>query len=150
MKVPLEKNIEAVCSVTELTKKLGLSRARFYQLQKAGVFPMPVYCIHTRRPFYTLELQQKCFEIRKTRIGLNGQPIIFYAPRKNGITKAQNRSDHKIQEMTGILKNMIPDVTCEMVKEAVEKLYPEGLEDKTTERTVITNLSGYINTTTPF
>ncbi len=54
----LDNDLKAVCSVTELTKKLGLSRARFYQLQKMGVFPMPIYCTRTIRPFYPLELQQ--------------------------------------------------------------------------------------------
>ena len=29
--------LKAVCSVTDMANKLGLSRARFYQLQKVGV-----------------------------------------------------------------------------------------------------------------
>ena len=41
-------DLKAVCSVTALAKKLGLSRARFYQLQKMGVFCAPVYCTRTR------------------------------------------------------------------------------------------------------
>ena len=65
MKV-LSEDLNAVCSVTELAKTLGLSRARFYQLQKMGIFPMPIYCIRTRRPFYTPDLRQICVDIRKT------------------------------------------------------------------------------------
>ena len=49
-------DFKAVCSVTELAKNLDMSRARFYQLQKLGVFPEPVYCIRTKRPFYPLVL----------------------------------------------------------------------------------------------
>ena len=74
-------DFKAVCSVTELAKNLDMSRARFYQLQKVGVFPEPVYCVYTKRPFYTMGLQEKCLEIRETGIGHNGRPIIFYSKR---------------------------------------------------------------------
>jgi len=69
--------LKAVCSVTEMAGKLGLSRARFYQLQKTGVFPAPVYCVRTKRPLYPLDLQQECLDTRKTGIGHNGQPIVL-------------------------------------------------------------------------
>jgi len=70
-------DLKTVCSVSELAKKLDLSRARFYQLQKKGVFPVPVYCTRTKRPFYSSALQQKCINIRKTGIGFDGRPVIF-------------------------------------------------------------------------
>jgi hypothetical protein len=72
-----ENDLKAVCSVTALAKKLNLSRARFYQLQKKGVFPTPIYCTRTQRPFYPSHLQQKCMDIHKTGIGLDGRPIFF-------------------------------------------------------------------------
>ena len=78
----LDNDFGAVCSVTELAGKIGLSRARFYQLMEKGVFPKPVYCTRTRRPFYTLDLQQKCIDIRKTGIGYNQQPVVFYSERR--------------------------------------------------------------------
>ena len=145
MEIPLENNLEAICTVTELAKKLGLSRPRFYQLQKDGVFPMPIYCIRTRRPFYTLELQQKCIDIRRTGIGPNGQPIFFYAPRKNNTTTSQNQSNPKIRKFTEILKSMKLNITYNMVKKAIEELYPKGLDQEVIDRTVITNLSSYFS-----
>ncbi len=133
-------SLEAVCSVTELAKKLGLSRARFYQLMETGVFPRPVYCVHTKRPFYPLDLQQKCTDIRKTGIVHNGQPILFYGPRKNKTNKSQNQQDHKYKELTKTLRQMGLNVTCNDVKNAVKTLYPERLTEQLVEGTVIREL----------
>ena len=135
-----DNNLEGICTVTEIAKKLGLSRARFYQLQKMGVFPKPVYCPRTNRPFYTLDLQQKCIDIRKTGFALNGQPVIFYTLRKNSATKPQNQSNHKIQELTDILKQMGLNVTHRKIQKAVNELYPEGLAEGPVENAIITDL----------
>lgn len=135
--------LKAVCSVTDMAKKLGLSRARFYQLQEMDAFPKPVYCPRTKRPFYTLDLQQKCEEIRKTGIGYNGQPILFNNPRKDESRKSQNQPDEKYQELTDILKQMGLKVTLSKVKKAVKALYPEGLTQCPAEETVIRDLFRY-------
>ena len=90
-----DNNVEGICSVTELAKKLNLSRARLYQHMKMGVFPMPVYCIRTKRPFYPSELQQKCLAIYKAGFGLNEQPVIFYTPRKKNATKFHQKTGTK-------------------------------------------------------
>ena len=138
-----DNSLKAVCSVTELVKKLGLSRARFYQLQKMGVFPKPIYCTRTKRPFYPLDLQQKCIDIRKTGIGHNGQPILFYTSRQNKSRKSQNQSDHTCEELTDILRQMGLNVTCNKVKNAVKTLYPEELTQYPVEGTVIRDLFRY-------
>jgi len=80
MTTPRNQVITGICSVTAMALQVGLSRARFYQLVKAGVFPQPRYSPRTRRPFYPLDLQKKCLEIRKTGIDLPGQPVVFNAP----------------------------------------------------------------------
>ena len=51
-------NQKTAISVTEMSKDLGLSRARFYQLLNQGIFPKPLYSEETKRPFYDLELQK--------------------------------------------------------------------------------------------
>ena len=99
-------NYKSICSVTELARKLGLSRARFYQLQRSGVFPAPVYCLYTKRPFYPMDLQEKCLEIRKTGIGHNGRPIIFYSKRNGAATKPNSCSEQKYRELSDALKQM--------------------------------------------
>ena len=43
---------EAVISVSEMARRLNLSRCRFYELVRAGVFPAPCYCLHSRRAMY--------------------------------------------------------------------------------------------------
>ena len=138
-----DNSLKAVCSVTELAKKLGLSRARFYQLQEIGVFPKPVYCVRTKRPFYPLDLQQKCIDIRKTGIGCNGQIIIFYTSRQNKAGKSQNQSDRKYEELADTLRQMGLNVTCSKVKNAVKTLYPEKLAQHPVEGEVIRDLFRY-------
>src|ERR1700722_6365442 len=72
-----------IVSVSEMARRCGLSRARFYQLQKAGIFPSPVYMVSTRRPIYDQLLQDVCLEVRRTNCGVNGKPILFYARRQH-------------------------------------------------------------------
>ena len=71
---------KAVVTVSEMARMCGLSRARFYQLQKAGVFPAPVY--RAGRPVYTEDQQQVCLEVRRKNRGVNGVPVLFYARRR--------------------------------------------------------------------
>ena len=139
----LADDLKAVCTVTELAKKLSLSKARFYQLQKTGVFPQPIYCTRTKRPFYPLELQRKCIEIRTTGIGHNGQLVIFYTSRQSRSKKPQSRSDYKYEEVTNALKKMGLSVTSNKVKNAVKTLYPEGLAQCPDEGMVIRDLFRY-------
>jgi len=108
-----------------------------------GVFPKPVYCLRTKRPFYTLDLQQKCIEIRKMGIGHNGQPIIFYTSRKNKSNNSHNQSDHRYEELADILRRMGLNVTCNKVKNAIKALYPEELTQYPVEGTVIRDLFRY-------
>lgn len=138
-----DTDLKAICSVTEMAKKLDLSRARFYQLQKMGVFPKPVYCPRTRRPFYPLDLQKKCIDIRKTGISYNGQPVLFYASRKDTSGKLQNQSDHQYGDLTDILRRMGLNVSLEKVKNTVKSLYREGLTRSSVEGPVIRDLFRY-------
>ena len=68
----------------------GLSRQRFHQLMKQGVFPPPVYDIHTRRPHYTEEMQNVCLSVREKNVGINGRVVLFYS-RRLGSAKKTNQ-----------------------------------------------------------
>jgi hypothetical protein len=138
-----DNELKAICSVTELTRKLGLSRARFYQLLEMGVFPKPVYCTRTKRPFYPLDLQQKCIEVRKTGIGHNGKPVIFYTSRQNKLRKSQNSSDRRYEELAAILRQMGLNITCNKVENAVKTLYPEELTQHPVDGKIIRDLFRY-------
>jgi hypothetical protein len=56
---------KTVVSVAEMARMVGLSRARFYQLVGEGIFPSPLYSVHTRRPFFSEEMQAICLEVRR-------------------------------------------------------------------------------------
>src|ERR1043166_9731973 len=88
----MKEETKAVVTVSEMARMVGLSRARFYQLQKAGVFPAPAY--QAGRPVYTEEQQQVCLEVRRKHRGVNGEPVLFYA-RRRGIEpgKRKKRAD---------------------------------------------------------
>jgi predicted DNA-binding transcriptional regulator AlpA len=54
----MSDDLRAVVTVSEMARMVGLSRARFYQLQKTGVFPAPSY--QAGRPVYAAEMQEVC------------------------------------------------------------------------------------------
>lgn len=145
MEISSNDDLRAVCTVSELARKLDLSRARLYQLQKTGVFPTPIYCVRTKRPFYPLDLQQQCVNIRTTGIGCNGQPIIFYSSHKSKSKGSQNQSDSKYEELATALREMGLNVTRNDIRKAAKALYPEGLTKGPIEGTVIGKVFRYLS-----
>ena len=134
---------KSICTVTELARKLGLSRARFYQLQKTSVFPMPVYCLYTKRPFYPADLQDKCHEIRKTGIGHNGHPIIFYSKRNVAATKPNSCSEEKYRELSDALKQMGLKISPAKAEKAFMALYPDNWKKLNIDGEVIAGVFRY-------
>jgi hypothetical protein len=134
--------LEAVCSISKMADKLNLSRPRFYQLLELGVFPSPVYCPFTKRPFYPLELQNRCLHIRQTGIGQNGMLVWFYSPRKR-----KNRRRTKIAEEARHFREFVPflrelgiKATVSEVENAVRVLFPAGLPKDQDERRIVAAL----------
>ena len=125
---------KAICSVTDLVKMLGLSRARFYQLQKLGFFPQSLYDTRTRRPFFDIELQKTCLKIRKTGIGFNDQYILFYSPRKkytqNRTAAKRGRQNNPLyEELADALNSMGLNCSVRQVSDAIQQTYPDGIEE---------------------
>ena len=144
MKILPDHDLKAVCSITALAEKFRLSRARFYQLQKLGAFPMPVYCIRTKRPLYPLDLQQMCIHIRETGIGLNGQLVLFHTPRKTRSPRVRNQVEPQYKKLSDILKQMGLSVSPHEVKNAVKFLYKGGLAKGPIEDAIIVDLYKYL------
>ena len=146
-----DHNVEEICSITftEMARKLRLSRLRLYQLIEKGVFPGPAKHQDMKRPFYTPELQRKCLEIRKTGTGFNGRPVIFNTPRKhkNANCCENIELDGNLREfydeLTGILKQMGNKVTRDEVKNAIQAMRPNGLEQFVVDGELIRDLYGY-------
>src|SRR5271155_2350471 len=114
-----------------MAAQCGLSRQRFMQLVKAGVFPMPLVDDATKRPYYSEELQVQCLEVRKRNFGVNGKVIIFYARRtatapmrKTQMTKP--KADHS-EIIDGLKALGLVTVTSAQVAEAVGQLFPRGI-----------------------
>lgn len=124
---------EAV-SVAEMARMVSLSRARFYQLMKAGVFPEPQRHSETGRPFYSEEQQRTCLEVRRRNCGVNGKAVLFYA-RKVPATPSPARrpargkpagSGEYARLVEGVRLLGHKTVTASEVAEAVKQLYPQG------------------------
>lgn len=125
-------------SVSEMAKMVGLSRARFYQLQKAGAFPGPSYDLQTRRPFYHEQQQAVCLDVRRRNCGIDGKPILFYSrrveirptpPRSSRITEPKTRPLATVEhaELLEALQSLgMASATTAQVKSAMAELFPQG------------------------
>lgn len=127
---------KAAVTVSEMARMVGLSRARFYELVEAGVFPTPVYCVSTRRPMYVEELQETCLTVRRRNCGVNGKPVLFYArghrsttpaakPSKPPLAKPKTTAAHA--DLIDGLSALGLVATPAQVGEAVAALYPAGV-----------------------
>ena len=106
-RVQMHQQIKSVVSVAEMARMVGLSRQRFYQLL-GSTFPLPLYWIATRRPFYTEEMQQICLEVRRRNCGINGKPVLFYCgyPPRGQKPKAKPKSPAKKRQHVALINGL--------------------------------------------
>jgi len=124
--------MKAIVTVSEMARIVGLSRARFYHLQKAGVFPAPSY--QAGRPVYTEDQQQVCLEVRRKNRGVNGEPVLFYARRRPiAPSKRQKRADPppaRNKDIAALLDGLnalgLTTATAAQVVEVTKQLFPQG------------------------
>ena len=125
---------KAVVTVSEMARMCSLSRARFYQLMQAGVFPHPVYCVSNRRPLYVEELQEVCLEVRRRNCGVNGRPVLFYArgqrtpamPRATRPAKPKPSQTCSHAELIDGLSSLGVFAKADQVEAAIKAVYPNG------------------------
>ena len=140
-----KQDIDSICCVIEMARAVGLSRARFHQLIRTGVFPPPVYCIQTKKPMYPPPLQQACLRIRDTGIGFNGQPILFNTSRKTQQTGSPRRCITGHGDLAGVLEALGMRVAAGDLANAIRALYPEGLPKGPLQGAVIHNVLRYLH-----
>ena len=119
---------EAV-SVAEMSRMVGLSRARFYQLI-GSAFPHPVYDVETRRPFYGEESQRVCLEVRRRNCGIDGRPILFYArhaPKAVPKGRMAGIRNPNVELLEG-LKGLGVVATSKQVEAAIASVFPKGIK----------------------
>jgi hypothetical protein len=117
-----------IFSITDMAMNCNLSRARFYQLLGTGFFPKPLHDDRSKRPYYNLDLQQKCLEARQSGVGADGSFMLFYSPRKKETKMRVKKTDPQIKELTETLGSMGMDTTVEQVQQSLPELYPDGTE----------------------
>lgn len=127
---------KTVVSVAEMARMVGLSRARFYQLINEGVFPSPIYSVHTRRPYFPADMQQACLDVRRRNCGVNGKPILFYAarhplgqhPAPIKKPKAEPKSKNEYVDLIDGLRSLGLEATTAQVEPIIKELFPAGIQ----------------------
>ena len=137
----LDPNRRVVLTISDMARVVGLSRSRFYALMKQGVFPMPLYLITTKRPFFDERLRDQCLHVRRTSMGVNNQPILFY-PRRAGLpttrsSKSSSRGKMKstainprVLRLIELLKGLgVESPSPQSVSTALSDCFPNGSDD---------------------
>ena len=135
----MQDSVTAAASISDVARMVRLSRARFYQLIKSGIFPSPVYDIKTRRPYYTDKQQGVCLEVRKMNCGINGRPILFYARKapfktsKLRPSARRNKKNEQSSKWNGILEGLkslgLEGIKSEQIEAIISSNYPSGIDD---------------------
>ena len=135
-------NIETKAAVTvaEMSRMVGLSRARFYQLI-GSAFPYPVYCVATKRPFYGEEAQRICLEVRRRNCGVDGKPVLFYCRRLPVAPLKRNpTSQNKCSQLLDSLRALGLNASAPQVEAAVKELGLQGIENGEAVRAIFLHL----------
>lgn len=129
---------KAAVSIKDMASACGLSRQRFGQLVKAGVFPAPLRDEGSGRPYYPPELQQVCLEVRRKNCGVNGRIVLFYSVRTPAAPKATRprpaakpkapTPDRHADLLDGLHGLGLTAATGGQVGEALAHLYPGGTD----------------------
>lgn len=126
-------------SITEMSKMVGLSRQRFNQLIKEGVFPSPSREESTGRPYFNSEQQQQCVTIRQTNTGYNGKPILFYTKRKDSGIKRKGPAEKKRNDHSNVLsplESLGVVVSNKELEAAMKVVFPDGAGERSPEEVV--------------
>jgi hypothetical protein len=87
-------NIAEFVTVADMVAQLEMSRTRYYQLVKQRVFLPPVYNMRTRRPICTRSIVERNLLVRKTHVGIDGNPVLFN--NKHSATTSDERDTSRL------------------------------------------------------
>jgi hypothetical protein len=128
------KPSQSYLSCTDVARRLGLSRQRFWQLRRDGVFPQPLIDEESGRQFYSAEQVELCLDLRKRNVGMNGKIILFYCPRTPSVISKPTKKKTKAKPMAARSQAIIDSlkalglvgVTEAQVESAMKELFPIG------------------------
>ena len=130
----MNDDLKAAVTVAEMARMVGMSRSRLYQLI-GKAFPEPSRD-ENGRPYFDEVQQQTIFDVRRRNCGIDGKPILFYAPRNSipppiskcrPVSKPLPNSQHAgIHD--GVEGLMRAQVCATQVDQAIKKLFPDGTD----------------------
>ena len=149
----IPNGVRAAISIRDMADQCGLSRQRFMQLVKVGVFPEPQYDVATKRPFYTEEMQGACLDVRRRNFGVNGKVVMFYARRSSTPSTVRPKKpkdkpagvDRYAEVVDGLKTLGLTTITAAQAGEAVRECFPggtTGIEPGQVIRAVFLHLRG--------
>ena len=124
----MNDQFKAAVTVSEMARMCSLGRSRFYQLI-GSAFPEP--CRDDRgRPYYTEEQQRQCVEVRRRNCGIDGKPVLFYAPRHSAPAAAPKRKRGTTHPgvLAGVRALGLTTATAAQVDAAAANLFPDGVD----------------------
>lgn len=123
-----ESTTSRFITLQELCDLLGLSKSRFYTLQKSGIFPEAIRSPSNNRPVFDQELVQQCLGIVRNRVGANGHPVTFN--RKTLSQKPKKRESSsaapKHTDLVASLASLGLNTTAAKIEEALTTLPNRG------------------------
>ena len=136
---------KSVITVSEMAAKCHFSRSRFYDLVAAGVFPAPITHPASKRPMYDRSLQEKCLEVCRSGIGINGQPVLFNKKPARGAKRARRpaKNGEVVEEVMVVMRNLNLSPTTEAVQGAIDARYPHGTDGVAVDE-LITNVLDHL------
>jgi len=141
----MNDELKAAVTVAEMARMCGLSRSRLYQLI-GKAFPEPSRD-ESGRPYFDEDQQRTILEVRRRNCGIDGKPILFYAPR-NSITgpstkrrsKPRPRPTSQQAEIVEYVRDMgEKTATDSQVERAIAEEFPDGIDGIELE-TIITKV----------
>jgi len=115
-------------TLQELVEQLGISKGRFAQLQKQGFFP-PALRTSSNRPVFDQTLVQQCLEVVRSRVGINGEPLLFNRkPKQEPLRKRVTPASKKHEALIVALASLGLSPTVEQVDAAIASLPNQGAD----------------------
>lgn len=131
----MNDQFRSAVTVAEMSRMVGLSRSRFYQLI-GSAFPEPSRD-DRGRPYYDEDQQRVCLEVRRRNCGIDGKPVLFYAPRhaapavprRPRKVQARKAKDNRYSDILDGVKALgLTTTTMEQVAATMEELFPKWEE----------------------
>lgn len=128
----MNDELKVAVTIAEMARMLRLSRSRLYQLIGTA-FPEPSRD-DRGRPYYDAEQQAMCLEVRRRNCGVDGRPILFYAPRGSVPTSAPRRKPKPkaapahAEVLEGVRALGLTTATAAQVDAAIKHSFPSGID----------------------